>query len=174
MAGLAPIAFSGVETVAGASSLTMPDSGATALLTGPRQGQLLDSLGALLVAFADIADLLGGAGDDTFLAGRSAELRSLRMGGNGRLVVDIDPSAGSSAVGMLTLGSAWLDGTLEIRVAVGASSPTSELALRLLSFTTSSGDFQRFRGLDRGQGPTSSPCVARTATSWREGRCPTR
>ena len=155
--GFGSIAFSGVETVAGASSLTMPDAGATALLTGRRQGQVLDSFGALLVAFADIADVLGGAGDDTFLAGRSAELRSLRMGGNDRLVVDIDPSAGSSAVGMLTLGSAWLDGTLEIRVAVGASSSTSELALRFLSFTTSSGDFHRFRGLDRGQGTYVKP-----------------
>ena len=57
---------------------------------GPAKASSLDPLGALLVAFADIADLFGGSGDDTFVAGQSAELRSLRMGGNDRLVVDID------------------------------------------------------------------------------------
>ena len=53
---------------AGVDALVMPSSGATVRFTGSRAGELFDRFGALLVSFAGVDDLIGGPGEDTFVA----------------------------------------------------------------------------------------------------------
>ena len=101
--------FSSVETVTGGgggfNSLTLPDAGATVRLNGNRAGRVLDKFGSLLLTFADIDDVVGGAGDDEFIAEAVAMLRNLLMGGTDRFIVEIKSggSAGWSVADLLDL-----------------------------------------------------------------------
>ena len=70
------------------------------------------------------------------------------MGPTDRLVVE--------GGDVLSVGEAHLDGTLEVRTAPGVDLDSSD-PLPFLSFDTSSGDFARFRGLDRGGGSYLRP-----------------
>ena len=144
------------EGGAGVDALVMPSSGATVRFTGSRAGELFDRFGALLVSFAGVDDVIGGPGEDTFVAAARSDLRSLQMGPGDRFVVELEPGAdGAPTANLLTVDSVDLAGTLDVS---GASSGlTGSTPVPFLSFGTAQGDFTSFRGLDLGDGAYVRP-----------------
>ncbi len=155
----------------GVDALVMPASGGTARLTGSRTGEVFDRFGTLLLSFANVDDLIGGPGPDTFVADQAADLRSLDMGPEDRLIVDLGGGAGGAAAPLLSVESADLAGTLEV-IGGPSSGLLDSAPVPFLSFGTAHGDFSTFRGLDLGGGAYVRPTTVAGGYELRAGQLP--
>ena len=155
----------------GVDALVMPASGGTARLTGSRTGEVFDRFGTLVLSFANVDDLIGGPGPDTFVADQAADLRSLDMGPEDRLIVDLRGGLGGAAAPLLSVESANLAGTLEV-IGGPSSGLLDSAPVPFLSFGTAHGDFRTFRGLDLGGGAYVRPTTVAGGYELRAGQLP--
>ena len=157
---------------AGVDALVMPSSGATVHFTGSRAGELFDRFGALLVSFAGVDDVIGGPGEDTFVATAQSDLRSLQMGPGDRFVVELEPGTdGPPTANLLTVDSVDLAGTLDVSGGTSAGL-TGSTPVPFLSFGTAQGDFTSFRGLDLGDGAYVRPTTVAGGYELRAAELP--
>ena len=106
-----------------------------------------------------------------FVADQAADLRSLDMGPEDRLIVDLGGGAGGAAAHLLTVESADLAGTLEV-IGGPSSGLLDSAPVPFLSFGTAHGDFSTFRGLDLGGGAYVRPTTVAGGYELRAGQLP--
>ena len=122
--------------------------------------------------FAGVDDLIGGPGEDTFVATAQSDLRSLQMGPGDRFVVELEPGTdGAPTANLLTVDSVDLAGTLDVSGGVSAGL-TGSTPVPFLSFGTAQGDFTSFRGLDLGDGAYVRPTTVAGGYELRAAELP--
>ncbi len=170
--GTADINVSNVESIAGGTesdTLVLPPIATAVEFDGADAGTIRNSSNGFLATFADVevvdsvTNAAGGNGATIFSVASPSSIASLAMAAADRFVVDVtvsddggDPVVYSADIDLLTVGTATLAGTLEVRVS-GSSGLTSisllDPAMPYLSFGTApTTNFATFRGLDLGGG----------------------